>query len=53
MKTRDRVIAILSVGLVIPVPEKAIETGSHDELVRTLSDMLHEEVTHRLEHVMY
>jgi len=43
----------LSEGPVIPVAEKAIETGSPDELVGTLSDMLREEVTHRLEHVMH
>ena len=43
----------LSEGPVIPVAEKAIETGSPDELVKTLSNMVREEVTHRLEHVMH
>lgn len=43
----------LSEGPVIPVAEKAIETGSPDELVKTLSEMIKQEVTHRLEHVMH
>jgi hypothetical protein len=43
----------LSEGPVIPVAEQAIETGSPDELVQSLTDMVREEVTHRLEHVMH
>lgn len=43
----------LSEGPVIPVAEKALQTGSPDELVKTLSTMLAEQVTHRLHHVMH
>ncbi len=39
-------------GPVIPVAEKAIETGSPDELIRVLSDLVHEEVKERFERVM-
>lgn len=42
----------LDVGPVIPLAERAIETGSGDELVAFLSDALHEEVKHRLERVL-
>ncbi len=42
----------LSEGPVIPVAEKAIETGSPDELIRVLSDLVHEEVKERFERVM-
>ena len=41
----------LSEGPVIPVAEKAIETGSSDELVRILTDLVHEEVKERFERV--
>jgi hypothetical protein len=43
----------LSEGPVIPVAEKAIESGSPDDLIKTLSDMLREEVTHRLHHMLH
>jgi len=43
----------LSEGPVIPVAEKAIESGSPDELIQTLSGFLNEEVSHRLKHVMH
>jgi len=43
----------LSEGPVIPVAEKAIESGSPDELIEVLSGMLREEVTHRLHHMMH
>lgn len=43
----------LDEGPVIPVAEKAIETGSPDELIKTLSKMINEEVTHRLHRVMH
>ncbi|MDE3090961.1 MAG: hypothetical protein KGJ80_16430 [Chloroflexota bacterium] len=43
----------LSEGPVIPVAEKAIETGSPDELVRLLSDMVRAEVKERFEHLMH
>ena len=42
----------LQEGPVIPVAEKAIETGSSDELVRILSDLVHEEVKGRFERVL-
>jgi hypothetical protein len=42
----------LSEGPVIPVAEKAIETGSPDALIEILTHMLREEVCQRLEHVM-
>ena len=41
----------LSEGPVIPVAEKAIEAGSSDELVRILTDLVHEEVKERFERV--
>jgi hypothetical protein len=40
-------------GPVIPVAEKAIETGSPDELIKTLTDTLRQEVQHRFEHMMH
>jgi hypothetical protein len=43
----------LSEGPVIPVAEKAIESGSPEELIEVLSGMLREEVTHRLQHMMH
>jgi hypothetical protein len=43
----------LDEGPVIPVAEKAIDTGSPDALIKTLSDTLAREVQHRLEHVMH
>lgn len=39
-------------GPVIPVAERAIETGSPDELTRLLEDRLHHEVKERLDHVV-
>lgn len=42
----------LDVGPVIPVAEHAIETGSPDDLIRVLGDLVHEEVTERFERVM-
>lgn len=42
----------LSEGPVIPVAEKAIETGSADELIRTLADIVAEQVKERLEHAL-
>jgi uncharacterized protein DUF6448 len=42
----------LDVGPVIPVAERAIETGSGDELASLLSDSLREEVKGRLDHVL-
>lgn len=42
----------LDVGPVIPVAETAIETGSSDDLVRVLGDLVHEEVKERFERVM-
>lgn len=42
----------LSEGPVIPVAERAIETGSAEELIRVLSDLLAEEVKERFERVM-
>lgn len=43
----------LDEGPVIPVAEKAIETGSPDELLKALSDMLREEVTHRFRRMQH
>lgn len=43
----------LDVGPVIPVAEKAIETGSPDALLDLLSDMVRTEVKHRFEHMMH
>lgn len=42
----------LGEGPVIPVAEKAIESGSADELVQVLSDFLAGEVKHRFDEVM-
>lgn len=42
----------LDVGPVIPSAERAIETGDPDELVRLLSDVVHDEVKRRLDRVM-
>jgi hypothetical protein len=42
----------LGEGPVIPVAEKAIETGSADELIVVLSDYLTDEVKHRFDKVM-
>lgn len=42
----------LDVGPVIPLAETAIESGSPDELVRMLADLVHDEVKHRLDRVM-
>lgn len=41
----------LDVGPVIPVAEKAIETGSPDALIRVLTETLRHEVQHRFEHM--
>ena len=41
----------LDVGPVIPVAEKAIESGSPDALIRLLTDTLRHEVQHRFEHI--
>lgn len=41
----------LDVGPVIPLAEKAIESGSPDRLAAFLADTVMEEVHHRLEHV--
>ncbi|MGD1994338.1 MAG: DUF6448 family protein [Anaerolineae bacterium] len=43
----------LDVGPVIPVAEKAIETGSPDALLDLLSDMVRTEVRRRFEHMMH
>jgi hypothetical protein len=40
-------------GPVIPVAEKAIETGSPDALIKTLCDTLRQEVQHRFEDMMH
>jgi hypothetical protein len=42
----------LDVGPVIPVAERAISTGSAEELVRLLSDIVREETQSRFERVM-
>lgn len=42
----------LSEGPVIPVAERAIETGSPEELIRVLTDIVAEQVEHRLGHAM-
>ena len=42
----------LDVGPVIPVAERAIETGSPDELIALLTDTLQHEVKMRFDHVM-
>ena len=43
----------LDVGPVIPVAEKAIETGSPDALIRVLTDTLRDQVQHRFEHMQH
>jgi hypothetical protein len=43
----------LSEGPVIPVAEKAIETGSPDELVNLLCEVVREEVLHKFEQMMH
>ncbi len=43
----------LDVGLVIPVAEKAIETGSPEALIRLLTDTLRQEVRHRFDHMKH
>src|SRR5574340_1408619 len=43
----------LDEGPVIPVAEKAIETGSPDELADLLCGMVREEVKHRFEHMQH
>lgn len=43
----------LDVGPVIPVAEKAIETGSPDALLDLLTDMVRSEVKRRFEHMMH
>lgn len=42
----------LSVGPVIPVAERALETGSVDELIAVLHDIIAEQVKHRLDHAL-
>ena len=42
----------LDVGPVIPLAERAMETGSGEELIAFLSDALHDEVKHRLARVL-
>lgn len=42
----------LDVGPVIPVAERAIESGSPDELVHLLTETVRKEVTERLAHAM-
>ena len=43
----------LNEGPVIPVAERAIESGSPDELINVLADMLREEITHRFHHMLH
>jgi hypothetical protein len=43
----------LDVGPVIPVAEKAIETGSVDELTQVLTDIVRSEVVKRFEHLRH
>jgi hypothetical protein len=43
----------LDVGPVIPVAERAIETGSVDELAQLLTDIVHAEVIKRFEHMRH
>ena len=43
----------LSVGPVIPVAEKAIETGSPDTLIDLLCGFVRDEVTHRFQHMLH
>lgn len=42
----------LSEGPVIPIAERAIETGTGDELIAVLGDIVAEQVKHRLDHAM-
>jgi hypothetical protein len=42
----------MDVGPIIPVAERAIDTGSVHELTALLSETLHHEVKHRFDHVM-
>jgi hypothetical protein len=42
----------LDIGPVIPVAERAIESGSPDALIGLLMDTLRKEVHHRFEHMM-
>lgn len=43
----------LDEGPVIPIAERAIETGSPDALIDVLTDTLREEVQHRFDHMMH
>jgi hypothetical protein len=43
----------LDEGPVIPVAEKAIETGSPDALIGLLTDTLRQEVQHRFKHMLH
>jgi hypothetical protein len=43
----------LDVGPVIPVAERALGSGSPDELIALLSDVVAEQVKHRLDHAMH
>jgi hypothetical protein len=43
----------LDVGPVIPLAEKALETGKVDKLVKMLTDTVRNEVTRRFEHAMH
>ncbi len=43
----------LDVGPVIPVAEKAIETGSPEALIRLLTDTLRQEIQHRFDHMRH
>lgn len=43
----------LSEGPVIPIAEKAIETGSPDELVNLLCEVVRKEVLHKFERMMH
>ncbi len=43
----------LGEGPVIPVAEKAIETGSPDALIKTLTNTLRQEMQHRFKHMMH
>ena len=42
----------LDVGPVIPVAERALDTGSPDELIAVLHDVIAEQAKHRLDHAM-
>jgi hypothetical protein len=43
----------LDVGPVIPMAEKAIESGSAEALIKILTDTLRKEVQHRFEHMQH